>query len=168
MLSALLTGLAVALLVVAVWRDVATRIIPDEVSAGIAVIGLLVRLQEGWLALAFSASAALVLFLLLFAAHAGGALGGGDVKLAVAVALGLPPLGTWYFLTATALAGGVLALAYLLLGRLLPPLPVAPRATLLRRVASAEAWRARRGGPLPYGVAIAAGAGTVLLASPGS
>jgi prepilin peptidase CpaA len=68
-------------------------------------------------------------------------------------------------LLATAIAGGVLALLQLgLRGRLAAPSRPRP-AGLLRRVLRCEAWRIRRGAPLPYGVAIAAGTAFVMTRS---
>jgi prepilin peptidase CpaA len=78
---------------------------------------------------------------LLAGAFYAGMMGGGDVKLAAALALWFPPAGTIKFLVMMSIAGGVLTLAILV-------------------------WhRARRnvGSPkIPYGVAIAAGALFVL------
>jgi prepilin peptidase CpaA len=89
-----------------------------------------------------------------------GWLGGGDVKLAAALALGLPPLATLDFLNNTVLAGGVLGLCYLVGPRLLRP--HAPRH--VGRILRIEARRLRRGGPVPYGVAIACGGILTLIA----
>ena len=155
-------------MVVAAWRDLVTRLIPDGLCLAIALFGLLIRAADGPLALGLAIGAALVLFAVLLPLHAAGALGGGDVKLATAIALGLPPVSTWYFVVATAMAGGILALIYLMLGRLVPALRPAPGGSFLYRVTAAEAWRIRRGGPLPYGLAIAAGGLFVTLALPGS
>jgi prepilin peptidase CpaA len=158
------TLLLVVLLVAAAWRDVATRTIPDGISIALAFFGLGLRATEGSLALASSAATAALLFLGLVLLHARGALGGGDVKLASAIALGLPPLATFDFLLATALSGGVLGLLYLALRHLPAPVP-APFATFLpRRVLAAEHWRIHRRGPLPYAIAIAAGGILTLLA----
>jgi prepilin peptidase CpaA len=164
---------AVALLAFAAWRDIATRTIPDEVSLLLAALGLVARAVEGGLpAVGWSLAVAFLLFLLLLPLAVFGMLGGGDLKLASALALGLPPLGSYHFVVATAVAGGVLALVYLLLGRVLAArrpavaaaapsradaAPARRPASLARRVLEAEAWRVRRRGPLPYGVAIATG-----------
>ena len=163
---------AILLLAFAAWRDVATRTIPDGVSLALAVSGLTLRGLEGWEALVTSLAVAAVLFLVLFICHMRGAIGGGDVKLLTALALGLPPIGSFQLLFATALAGGVLAVLYLGLRHLLPALGIAPArpassAAALRRIAVAEARRIHRRGPLPYGVAIAIGGALVLLQSPG-
>jgi prepilin peptidase CpaA len=159
------TALLGALLVAAAWRDIATRTIPDGISITLAGLGLLLRTTEGMMALGLSTVTAALLFLALVLLHARGALGGGDVKLAGALALGLAPAATVSFLLATALAGGVLALAYIALGRIVRDASPLSRATasLPRRILAVERRRLRRGGPLPYAVAIALGGILVLL-----
>jgi prepilin peptidase CpaA len=155
---------AVALLGFAAWRDLATRTIPDGVSLALAAIGLTARGYEGFEAISTSLVAALVLGFILFLLHARGLLGGGDVKLATALALGLAPLDTWNLVVATAFAGGLLGLLYLALPSILPDRRAMPRpAAVLPRFLAVEARRIRRRGPLPYGVAIAAGGTLVLL-----
>jgi prepilin peptidase CpaA len=147
------------LLLVAAWCDLATRTIPDGISIALAVLGLLSRASEG----VYPALVSLLLAAILFAAflpiHARGAIGGGDVKLITALAIGFPPAATLDFLLATVTAGGVLALLYLSL-RLLPqpsPLVPQPQAWPPRRILALERRRVSRRGPLPYAVAIAAG-----------
>jgi prepilin peptidase CpaA len=91
-----------------------------------------------------------------------GWMGGGDVKLLGAAALRVPPYAVPGMLMATALAGGVLALFYLVARRRLAR-PGGPRpSSLLLRALRAERWRLRRGGPMPYAVAIACGVFFVL------
>ena len=154
-----------ALLMTAAWRDIATRTIPDTVSLLLVATGGLARILEGPSALALSVGAALVLFVLLLIAFARGLLGGGDIKVMSALAIGLSPLDCYRFVVATAIAGGILGLAYLLLSRTPHGLHKTRRVSLLGRVAAVESWRICRRGPLPYGVAIAAGGAFVLLHS---
>ncbi len=157
---------ALFLLSFAAWRDVATRTIPNAACGALAALGLALRATEGWYALGVSVAAAVPVFLVLLLCHARGLLGGGDVKLLTALTLGLPPMGSWNLVVATALAGGVLALAYLVLQRLPTKcltLPVRAGNNTLHRVLAVESWRIRRRGPMPYGVAIAIGAVIVLL-----
>jgi prepilin peptidase CpaA len=160
-------GLLVSLLCVAAWRDLTTRTIPDTVGVLLAGLGLLLRAGEGWQAVSLSVAGALVLFVLLLLAAMRGALGGGDVKLATAVAVGLAPAEAWYFTYATAVLGGVLGLIYLAGPHLAPRIAPAAGAGFPRRLAAVEAWRLRRRGPLPYGIAIAGGGILVLLGLPG-
>jgi prepilin peptidase CpaA len=101
------------------------------------------------------------LFLALAMLHARGMLGGGDVKLAAAICLGLSPPSAYRFIFVTAMAGGVLALLHLLARHALraaPPRRPPPRGSPLpKRVFFAERWRIARRGSLSYGVAIACG-----------
>jgi prepilin peptidase CpaA len=92
-----------------------------------------------------------------------GWLGGGDVKLLGAAALAVPVTGVASFILGVGMAGGVLALLYLLARRLVPAARVSTPGSLAARVWRAECWRIRRGGPLPYGVAIAIGGVLTLL-----
>ncbi|SDB74473.1 A24 family peptidase [Belnapia rosea] len=152
------------LLMLAAWRDVVARIIPDLLVLPIAILGIAGRLSLGWGVLLEAALTALLLFVILLACAMRGWLGGGDVKLAAALAIGLPPAATWDFVVATTLAGGLLALGYLNGPRLAPRLASGGATTPFGRILAVEAWRLRRGGPLPYGVAIAAGGLVTLLA----
>ena len=145
------------LLAVAAWYDVAFRTIPNVLAAGVAALGVVWRAVQGLGAIEVSLLGAGVLFVLLFLIYARGAMGGGDVKLATAVAFGLTPWDTYRFVCATALAGGVLGLAYLAMRRLPAVNRLPSRSRILNRVYVVERWRIRRRGPLPYGVAIAAG-----------
>jgi prepilin peptidase CpaA len=154
--------LALALLAHAALHDLAARTIPDWVSLALLPIGLWLRLWQGGLPWAVAA------LLLVFAggvlAWRFGAFGGGDVKLLAAATPLLPPAEVPMLIAAVALAGGALALPYLALRPLLRGRAVGERPRhLLARVLRAERWRIGRGGPLPYGIAIAAGATWVLL-----
>src|SRR5205807_1504221 len=101
--------------------------------------------------------AAAILLLVLIIIYQRGWIGGGDVKLLVALAIGLPLRGVFQLLTMTALAGGILALVHLGM-RVLPYPKLAPAgSSFLRRVYAIERWRNLREAPLPYGVAIACG-----------
>ncbi|BDG73203.1 A24 family peptidase [Roseomonas fluvialis] len=159
-------ALAVPLLFFAAARDVATRLIPDPIPIAIGVIGVATRLVEGWAAAGTSLLLAAAVFILLVPIAARGWLGGGDVKLLSAMAVGLSPGYTWDFVVATVFVGGALGVAYILGRRLAPETRVAGGATLLRRVLAVEAWRMRRRGPLPYAVAIAGGGLLLLISLP--
>ena len=156
-------------LLVAAWSDLAIRTIPDACGIGIALLGLLLRLPAGLSAVAVSLAAATVLFLVTLVLHAKGWLGGGDVKLASAVSVGLSLPALYHFMFITAIAGGVLAAAHLLLRSLVRGVSPPPRrgARLLTRVVAAERWRIARRGSLPYGMAIACGGIWAVLISHG-
>lgn len=77
-----------------------------------------------------------------------GVLGGGDVKLLAATSLWFDIQGSASFFLYTAIGGAVLTLLFVIVRRMLP--------TYVLERAGAAALRPR--GPIPYGVAIAAGA----------
>jgi prepilin peptidase CpaA len=141
--AAVLSGL----LATAVAHDVRARRIPNAVVAATLGAGLVHAAAAGP-ALAPAVGAALLGALLGLAAwlplYALGMLGAGDVKLFAAAAAWLGPAAIWPASLYSALAGAVLAAAWLIQGRLARTRPT--------RVTSAA--RDRR---LPYGVAVAAG-----------
>lgn len=141
------------LLLLAGWRDVATRTLPDGVALALAATGAALQLLQG--DLGGTLLAAGLVFLGAALIWRLGALGGGDVKLLAACALLAGTTAIPTMLAATALSGGVLSLLYLLGRRWAPSAPA--RRTAAGRVLRAELWRMRRGGPLPYGLAIGAG-----------
>ncbi|BDG72035.1 A24 family peptidase [Roseomonas fluvialis] len=150
-----LLGLAAAAL-----NDVALRRIPNLLAAVVALAGLARQVLVGAPAIALLAAGCMLLGATLLWLR--GVLGGGDVKLLAATGLLLPAAAIPAMLLATALAGGMLAILHLALrGWLGGPTQPRPAGTL-RRVLRCEAWRIRRGAPLPYGVAIAAGTAFVM------
>jgi prepilin peptidase CpaA len=159
---------SVVLLAVAAWRDLATRTIPDTMVLALLLTGIILRSRNGFMTVGASLAIAMLLFMVLVALHARGLLGGGDVKLAVGVAAGLPPLAVPGFLMATGLAGLVLAILHLALRLLPPPSPATLPAGGLRRICRVERWRIARRGSLPYGIAIACGGAWAILAASGA
>ncbi|HEV7265135.1 MAG TPA: A24 family peptidase [Falsiroseomonas sp.] len=147
-----------AILAIAAWCDLATRTIPDRLSVALLALGLGSRLLEGPAAAAASAAVALLVGLGFLVLHARGVIGGGDVKLIAALAAGTAPAAVPSLLFAIGIAGGVLAIAYLAMSRLMPKLPLRPHAALPLRISALEAHRIARRGPMPYALAIAAGA----------
>ena len=135
---------ALALLVAAATTDALDRRIPNTLSVGLALVGLAriaLDLATGGAALPVAAdlAAAAAVFALGATGFRFGLIGGGDVKLLAAPsqrAAALLP-----FLMATALAGGLLAVAFLVVA-------------LLRRDGAGPGGKVA----LPYGIAIAAGA----------
>jgi prepilin peptidase CpaA len=143
------------LLYVAIF-DIATRLIRNEICLILALLGIAVQFVSP-MHVTETLLAAAILLLLLLVIYQRGWIGGGDVKLLVALAIGLPLMGVIQLLAVTALAGGVLALVHLMM-RLLPYPQLAPAgSSLVRRVYAVERWRNLRRAPLPYGVAIACG-----------
>ncbi|UVO39419.1 A24 family peptidase [Bradyrhizobium arachidis] len=148
--------LEILMLLYVATMDVATRLIRNEICLALAFLGIASELTSP-VQLAESLISAAILFLLLFVIYLKGWMGGGDVKLLTALAIGLPVDGVIQLLTVTALAGGVLALAHLMM-RSLPNPRLAPAgSSFARRVYAVERWRHLRHAPLPYGVAIACG-----------
>ena len=148
--------LQVLLLLYVATMDVATRLIRNEICLALALFGIAGQVANP-AQMAQSVIVAACLLLLLFFVFTRGWMGGGDVKLLVALAVGLPLTGVIQLLAVTALAGGALALLHLMM-RLLPSPRLAPAgASLVRRVYAVERWRHLRHAPLPYGVAIACG-----------
>jgi prepilin peptidase CpaA len=148
--------LEILLLLYVAMIDIATRSIRNEICLALALLGLTVQFASP-MQVAESLLAAAILLLLLLVIYEWGAIGGGDVKLMTALAIGLPLMGVAQLLTITAFAGGVLALAHLMM-RLLPdPKPAPAGSSLVRRIYAVERWRNLRRAPLPYGVAIACG-----------
>jgi prepilin peptidase CpaA len=142
----LLTSLA-ALLVVAAVIDVRTFTISNRLNLTVAVLAPLYWLSialSPWPGVAVQLGGAAIVFVLLAAAFYAGMMGGGDVKLASALALWFPPASTIKFLVFMSLAGGLLTLIILVWHRA----------------------KRREGKPeIPYGVAIAFG-GLAILAQP--
>ena len=139
----LLVSLA-AILVIAAVVDVRTFTISNRLNLTVALLAPVYWLAVPlalWPEVPIQLAAAAVVFALLAAAFHVGMMGGGDVKLAAALALWFPPAGTIRFLVWMAIAGGVLTLAILVWHRA----------------------RGNEGRPkIPYGVAIACGALFVL------
>ena len=139
----LLLWLAVVLIVAAV-IDVRTFTISNRLNLTVALGAPLYWASIAlvpWPGVAVQLAAGGIVFLLLAGAFHAGMMGGGDVKLASALALWFSPGGTVRFLVLMSLAGGVLTLVLV-------------------------AWhraKRREGRPeIPYGVAIAFGALAIL------
>ena len=152
----LLVAAASILLAVAALHDIAVRTVPNALAGTIALLGAAAQLAAG--TLLYGAPAAFAVFVAAAFAWRRRWMGGGDVKLLAAAALVVPPPMVPSLLMAVALAGGLLALPYVLARRRLPPAPPGRPHGFIPRALRAERWRMRRGGPMPYAVAIASGA----------
>ncbi len=153
----LIAILQVGLLLCAAMTDIAARIIPNKICALLALLAITRLPFSDPSHLVVSIVTTALLFAILFILYARGYLGGGDVKLLSAMAVGLSFPSLLQLLTAMSLAGGVIALLHLALRRL--PRPTLPPvgSSFVRRIYAIERWRNLRRAPLPYGVAIAAG-----------
>jgi prepilin peptidase CpaA len=159
----LLTGAGVLLLLWAALHDIAARTVPNAIPLALLAIGCLVRLLDDTLlpSLVIAASAFLILFLFWVMR----AIGGGDVKLWSAAILLIPA--RWQPELSCQLrilvAGGLLALAYLLLRVFVRSPKTSRSGHRLMRILRAETWRISRKAPLPYACAIASGTILTLL-----
>jgi prepilin peptidase CpaA len=140
----ILLGILAAILVIAAVIDMRTFTISNRLNLTVALLAPIYWVSVSlapWPGVPVQVAAGATVFILLAAAFYAGMMGGGDVKLAAALALWFPPSATVQFLVIMSLAGGVLTLGVL-------------------------AWhraRNREGRPkIPYGVAIAFGGLAIL------
>lgn len=144
----LLLGLAIILVVAAV-IDVRTYTISNRLNATVALLAPVywwsIHLPL-WPDASIQIAVALAVFAVLAVTFYIGMMGGGDVKLAAALALWFSPGSTLRFLVIMSLAGGVLTLVVMILHRIRhdPPPPDSEEAPVKPEI--------------PYGVAIAIGA----------
>ena len=142
-----------AVLVVAAVVDVRTFTIANGLNAAVALLALAYWWSIDlplWPDAAIRLGIALAVFALLAATFYIGMMGGGDVKLAAALALWFTPGETVRFLVYMSIAGGILTLAVLPAHRRWPGWQ------------TDDAGQPRQKPQVPYGVAIAAGALAVL------
>jgi len=139
----LLLALA-AILIVAAVIDVRTFTISNRLNLTVALLAPVYWLSialSPWPGIAIQIAGAATVFALLAAAFYAGMMGGGDVKLAAALALWFSPYATLRFLVLMSIAGGVLTLVLVVWHRA----------------------KQREGRPqIPYGVAIAFGGLAIL------
>ncbi len=140
----ILLGVLALLLVIAAAIDVRTFTISNRLNLAVALLAPLYWWSVAlplWPGAAIQVGLAVAVFGLFSIAFFLGMMGGGDVKLAAALALWFPPLATARFLVFMSVAGGVLTLLVLLRHR----------------------TQKKPGKPqVPYGVAIAVGALAIL------
>jgi prepilin peptidase CpaA len=140
-----LLGALAVLLVVAAVIDARTYTISNRLTLAVALLAPVYWWSAGltfWPVIATHIAAAGGIFVLLALAFYAGMMGGGDVKLAAALALWLSPVGSLHFLLFMSVAGGFLTLI----------------------IVAAHRLRSKEGRPeIPYGIAIAIG-GLVILA----
>ena len=141
----ILLGILELLLVVAAVIDVRTFTISNRLNLGVALMAPLYWWSAHlplWPDIGIQLAIAAGVFALLAVAFYAGMMGGGDVKLAAALALWFSPQSTLRFLVFMSIAGGVLTLVVVGLHRL----------------------KKKPGKPeVPYGVAIAVGGLLILI-----
>jgi prepilin peptidase CpaA len=112
-------SLVFAGLVSAAASDLARRIIPNWLALTVGAAGIMLRLAAAsWHGMWVSMGAAGILFVALRLLSGFGVFGGGDVKLITAVTLGQSPAAMLPILLAIAVAGGAIAIFYLIRDRL--------------------------------------------------
>jgi len=152
---AILSTVCIALTLAASLHDIIARSIPNRLVSVLAIVGLADAMVAGHVTGSLLAAGGV--FIAAVLCWQCGFLGGGDVKLLAAASLAVPPNAVPFFIGAVAVAGGLLAILYLV-ARPLVAAPVSGRAnSLLGRAARAERRRVSRGGPLPYACAITGG-----------
>jgi prepilin peptidase CpaA len=160
-----LLPLGVCLLIGSVW-DLAKRRIPNILTGAVAVLGVAAQLVDrgGWSA-ASGLGAAVVSLALLWRPWMAGGLGGGDVKMAAAVAIWVGLGGMIRYALAVAAAGGVVALVMYFSSRKSIRKEIKTNLTLAALQQALPTVEVRAAGRLsvPYGLAIAAGAAFALL-----
>jgi len=144
----LLLGLLAILLIVAAVIDVKTFTISNGLNATVALMAPLYWWSIGlplWPDAAIQVAVAGGVFAVLAATFYMGMMGGGDVKLAAAIALWFRPFTTLKILVIMSLAGGLLTLIVLALHKKRAKAPIPGDSPVARP-------------EVPYGVAIAIGA----------
>jgi len=140
----LLLAILALILVAAAVIDVRTFTISNRLNLTVALLAPFYWWSIAlplWPGIALHVAVAAGVFLLLSIAFYLGMMGGGDVKLAAALALWFSPIGTLRFMVFMSIAGGLLTLV----------------------VVAAHRLRSKPGRPeIPYGVAIAIGALAIL------
>ncbi|MEP7316672.1 MAG: prepilin peptidase [Sphingomicrobium sp.] len=145
----LLVALAIILVVAAV-IDVRTFTISNGLNATVALMAPLYWWSIAlpfWPDAAIQVGVALAVFAVLAVTFYIGMMGGGDVKLAAALALWFSPRSTVEFLVIMSLAGGLLTMVVLILHRF-----------KARRESADDSEKEIEKPEVPYGVAIAIGA----------
>ncbi len=156
LISKIAIYIEIILLLYVAFIDIAVRLIYNQISFSIFILGVIHQLLDISYVLE-SVIMSSLLFVMLIFIYIRGWIGGGDVKLLTAVSIGMPSSLLIQFLTMTALSGGILAIIHLFLRHLPAPELVSRRASLLNRIYIIERWRHTRKAPLPYGAAIACG-----------
>ena len=145
----ILLGLLAIILIVAAVIDVRTFTISNRLNATIALFAPVYWWSEHlplWPDIALQVGIALAVFAVLAVTFYIGMMGGGDVKLAAALALWFSPASTLKFLVIMSIAGGILTAIVLIAHKLRPGRIKNSDGEITGKV------------EIPYGVAIAFGA----------
>ena len=152
MIATLCVSLFLVLMLTAAWTDLAGFRIPNWIPGVLIAVWPLAAwsMGLGWSEAGFAVLTFVIVLALAVGLWVPGFVGGGDAKLIAAAALWFAWPGVLAFILWSVVAGGVLAVALLVLRRMAPALPLNPD------------WVAKsplaEGAPAPYAVALAAGA----------
>ena len=155
MIAHLLAATAIPFLLVAAVTDISLRIVPNSVCAALALDGATIGGLGHDLTVSLLAMLCVFVPAVVFWRH--GFMGGGDAKLLAAVSLLVPAHVVPVLVLTIAIVGGVLALVYWTMTRLMKPSKKAAGKQTLSRILRVEHYRIRRGFSLPYAVAISGG-----------
>jgi prepilin peptidase CpaA len=165
--STALLGLVLGACTLAAASDAFSRRIPNLIPLAILTGITIERAHQGWGSLGSGFGALAIVLLIGTLAHSRGWFGGGDVKLAAAVAaaFGLPAC--FAFLLLTGVCGGIVALATLFFSRRMTAREAIVAIDVLVRTRTVTL--AHKKATVPYAIAIASGAllTTVSLRLPG-
>lgn len=153
------------LLVIGCVSDLRARKIPNELVVAILVTGwlfALVTATEVWRAIGLSLAGTALGFGIWIVFYLIGVIGAGDVKFFAASGAWLGPAATWRAALIAAIAGGVLAVVFLVmerrLGDVLRRTALAASSGSLADIPRQTVNPDPKHRPLPYGVALAIGA----------
>ena len=164
-LSAILIAVVVGIAIV---TDVRSRRIPNSLTFSAFIAALVVRFAfQGWAGLGLALSGAVIAPVILLIVHFGKGIGMGDLKLAAAVGAFFGPVAAVVAMLASAILGGLLAMALLmqrgqLLAEFFSLFLVGLPFLKGKKVSEAPADATRTVTTMPYGVAIAIGSLTTL------
>lgn len=156
----LAVGGFIALVLWAAISDIATMLIPNRIPVGLVILFALAAPMAGLSGadVLWHVGVAAAVFAVTVALFVLNIFGGGDAKLAPAIALWIGPQAVMDFLFHTALWGGLLGLFFLLARRICTPTE-GERPAWIERLLKPD-------GGIPYAVALAAGAVAGFLRSP--
>ncbi len=154
--STVLLGLVLGACIIAAASDAVSRRVPNLIPLAILAGVVFERAHQGWIPLGNSLGAMAIVLVIGTFAHARGWFGGGDVKLAAAVAaaFGLPTC--FAFLLLTGVCGGLVALVTLFVTRRLTVREALVTIDVLVRTRVVTLTHKKA--TVPYAIAIAAGA----------
>jgi len=123
-LAQFIPALAAAVAVSAAVSDAKHRRIPNRLTYPAMIAGLILQMAlHGWSGLLLGVGGALLFGGMFLLFHLVRAMGAGDVKLAAALGCMIGPAASWQVMFATAVAGGALAIVFMVLsGRIIETL----------------------------------------------